>query len=74
MIGIVSWICEASKIIWYYYKEFIIKFILNYCLVDLFVYGTDISFLYVGHMFEKQGKSGQKQYYPHFWFKMFPTT
>ena len=25
-------------------------------------------------MFEKQGKSGQKQYYPHFWFKKFPTT
>ena len=22
-------------------------------------------------MFEKQGKSGQKQYYPHFWFKIF---
>ena len=40
--------------IWYYYKEFIIKFIFNYCLVDL-VYG---SFLNVGHVFEKQGKSG----------------
>ena len=42
------------------------QFILNYCLVDLLVYGTDLSFLNVGHVFEKQGKSGQKQYYPHF--------
>ena len=66
MIGIVSWICGASKIIWYHYKEFIIKFILNYCLMDLLVYGIDLSFLNVGHVFEKQGKLGQKQYYPHF--------
>ena len=42
--------------------------------MDLLVYGTDLSFLNVGHVFEKQGKSGQKQYYPHFWFKKFPTT
>ena len=50
------------------------QFILNYCLVDLLVYGTDLSFLNVGHVFDKQGKSEQKQYYPHFWFKKFPTT
>lgn len=74
MIGIVSWICGARKIIWYHYKEFFIKFILNYCLVDLLVYGTDLSFLNVGLVFEKQGKSGQKRYYSHFWFKKFPTT
>ena len=50
------------------------QFILNYCLVDLLVYGTDLSFLNIGHVFDKQGKSEQKQYYPHFWFKKFPTT
>ena len=50
------------------------QFILNYCLVDLLVYGTNLSFLNVGHVFDKQGKSGQKQCYPHFWFKKFPTT
>ena len=33
--------------------------------MDLLVYGTDLSFLNLGHVFEKQGKSGQKQYYAH---------